>query len=135
MFHTKIACGLAALAVTAGAASAQPAKPAPANRTLPSGDCFDSRDWQGWASPSPDLLYIRVRQKDVYRIDLAPGRSLNSPSDFLVTISRGSSRVCGVIDLDLKVSDRIGPATPLFPLGITKLTPAEAAALPKGSKP
>ena len=32
--------------------------------------CFLANDWQGWKSPSPNVIYIRVRPNDVYRLDL-----------------------------------------------------------------
>lgn len=125
----------ATAALVAAPAFAQPAKrPAPA--TLRGADCFFSRDWQGWKSPSPDVLYIRVRQHDVYRIDLAGGGPrLDSPSMHIVSISRGSDRICAPIDLDLRISDNIGPPIALFPRGIVKLTPEQAKALPKDARP
>jgi hypothetical protein len=125
----------AAAALVAAPAFAQQAKRA-APVALRGADCFFSRDWRGWKSPSPDVLYVRVRQHDVYRIDLGSGGPrLDSPSMHLVSISRGSDRICAPIDLDLRVSDSIGPPIPLFPRGIVKLTPEQAKALPKEARP
>jgi hypothetical protein len=135
MTKARIFALAAATVLAAAPAFAQPAKPSPPV-SLSGGDCFFSRDWRGWKSPSPDVLYIRVRQHDVYRIDLAGGGPrLDGPSMHLVSISRGSDRICAPIDLDLKISDSIGPPIALFPRGIVKLSPEEAKALPKEARP
>jgi hypothetical protein len=135
MTKARIFALAATAALVAAPAFAQPAKRSPPV-ALASKDCFFSRDWQGWKSPSPDVLYIRVRQHDVYRIDLAGGgQRLDSPSMHIVSISRGSDRICAPIDLDLRISDSIGPPIALFPRGIVKLTPEEAKALPKEARP
>lgn len=132
---SRLRLALAAALATAAAMPVLAQTPRP-NGTLPGGQCFYSRDWRGWASPSPDVLYIRVRQKDVYRIDLAPGgTNLNAPLMRLVSITRASDRVCGPIDLDLRATDGIVGPIPLFPKAIVKLTEAEAKALPKNARP
>ncbi|MDB5457396.1 MAG: hypothetical protein JWP92_2981 [Caulobacter sp.] len=123
----------AALAFTAGAAVADvPAKPAKPVRS-----CFQYSDWDGgWVAPQPDVIYLRVRMKDVYRLDLNNGSNLlTSPGVHLVSVVRGGGTVCSPIDLNLKVSDSSGIAIPLFVKAITKLTPEQVAALPKKSRP
>jgi hypothetical protein len=45
---------------------------------------------------------------------------------------RGTSSVCGPLDLDLRVKQgAFGPGQPLFVDAIRKLTPDEVAAIPK----
>jgi hypothetical protein len=99
-------------------------------------NCFLSIDWQGWKSPSPDVLYLKVNMHDVYKVELSGGGSsqLQNPSVHLVSIVRGGNTICSAIDLDLKVSDN-GFITPLIAKTLTKLTPDEIAAIPKKFRP
>ncbi len=130
--------GLTAVAVAglvASAAQAQEtpsaAKPARAERS-----CFSLSDWSGWTAPNDKLMYLKVRSKDVYRLDLAYGSSqLTWPGSHLITVVRGSDQICTPLDLDLRVSDGFGIAIPIRAQTITKLTPEEIAALPKKDRP
>lgn len=131
---------LAALSITLtlGACAAYPPGPPPAahSASMRSGDCFSTRDWQGWASPSDDVLFLRVNGNRYYRVDLLPGSGpIDRGGQFLINTVRGSSRVCSANDLDLKVASTNGFATPLFPRAIRRLTAAEVAALPPNAKP
>jgi hypothetical protein len=98
--------------------------------------CFRSSDWSDWRSPSPDVIYLKVRLHDVYRVNLAGGSNrLNDPGIFLISQVRGSEMICSPLDLDLKVSDSSGFSTPLIARSITKLTPEEVAAIPAKFRP
>lgn len=109
---------------------------APAPQTLAAGDCFSSVQWQGWSSPSDDVLYLRVRGNDVYRVDMLPGSGrLDRGGRFLISEVRGSNRICTANDMDLAIADSHGFRTPLFPRTIRKLTPEEVAALTPGERP
>ena len=105
----------------------------------PKQSCFSIRDWQNWkADPvQKDVLYLRVRMHDVYRLQLTdPEPMLNAPSVHLVSKTRGPDMVCNPIDLDLKVSENGGIASvPIIVKTLTKLTPEQVAALPKGAQP
>lgn len=126
---------IAAAAVSSLALASAPAQ-ARSDAPRSHRDCFQSTDWQGWSSPSPDILYLRVGIKDVYRLDLSAGSSqLQWPSNHLINTVRGSSMVCSGIDLDLAVSDGNGFVQPLIVRSIHKLTPDEIAALPKKDRP
>ena len=35
--------------------------------------CFLSRDWEGWKSPNPNVIYVRVGVSRIYQLDLAAG--------------------------------------------------------------
>ena len=131
----RVVAGAAAL-LAALPAAAQPA-PAPVRGpALPAADCFLMRDWDGWSSPSRDTLYLQVRNRHVYRVDLYGGTSmLNSPGRFLVSRDRGTGRVCSPVDLQLDVADTTGLTQPLFPLTISKLTAEEVRALPRKHRP
>jgi len=100
-------------------------------------NCFFVTEWQGWKSPSPNVLYLKVNMHDVYRVDLSAGSSqLQWPDMHLVSIVRGgSSSICGPLDLDLSVSDGHGFKEPLIAKAITKLTPDEIAAIPPKFRP
>jgi hypothetical protein len=117
----------AALLVPAAAAVA--AAPAPAGR-----QCFYTRDWRGWRAADPEgtAMYVRVGVSRVYRVEFAGTcRQLTSPSARLVTEST-FGQVCSAVDLTVKVSDSSGLApTPCIVKGLTALTPAEVAQLPK----
>jgi hypothetical protein len=108
-----------------------------AGKAQSGGGCFLSRDWDGWsAAGRGDALYLRVRQHEIWRVDLTPGtRAHKAPDDFLVNRVRGSGWICGPLDLDLAVSDYQGFRRPLLAEGLRKLTPAEVAAIPKKDLP
>ncbi len=119
------ALSLSLLAPVAGIAS-----PAPTN------SCFYVTQWQGWKSPSPDVIYQGVNLHDVYRVDLSAGSSMLSwPNMHLVSIVRGSDSICTAVDLDLKISDDHGFTEPLIAKTLTKLTPEQVAAIPKKYRP
>ena len=79
---------------------------------------------------------MKVRGRDVYRVDLAYGSSqLTWPGTHLVSVVRGPDSVCHPLDLDLRVSDGFGMPLPIRAKTITKLTPEEVQALPKKYRP
>jgi hypothetical protein len=99
-------------------------------------NCFYVTQWQGWKSPSPDVIYLGVNMHDVYRVDLSAGSSMLSwPNMHLVSIVRGSDSICTAVDLDLKISDDHGFTEPLIAKSLTKLTPDQVAAIPKKFRP
>jgi hypothetical protein len=118
-----------ALAASAPADTAGPA-------AKPARTCFYLSDWSGWTAPDRNTLYLRVRNRDVYRVDLSHGTSqLTSPGVHLVSIVRGGDSVCAPLDLDLRVSDGFGFAMPIRAKTITKLSTEEIAAIPKKDRP
>jgi len=122
---------LVALAVTAGAPASAETRAAPVKR-----DCFYLSDWDGWSAPDRDTLLLRVRNREVYRVDLHRGTNqLDWPGTHLVSVVRGSDRVCHPNDLDLSVADTSGFSIPIRAKAITKLSAAEKAALSKRDRP
>ncbi len=99
--------------------------------------CFNIRDWGGWTvSPDAKSIYIRTALKDIYRLDFANAcHAAQGVGVHLVNRIRGSSRVCGPLDLDLTVSDGHGFTSSCVVSNITPLSSEAAAALPKGLKP
>ena len=130
MVRSKILAAAAALAMLAGAAQAQPARPA--------NQCFFINQFQGWRAPDAKTIYIRVGVNDIYRLDLATAcNDLLFPDSHLITKTRGPDTVCSAVDWDLSVA-QTGPGsipTPCIVKSMRKLTPAEAAAIPRKFRP
>jgi hypothetical protein len=99
--------------------------------------CFQMIQMNGWRAPDGKTIYIRANANEYYRVDLASECSaLKSINPHLVLTSHGSSLICSAIDLNVKAADTPGGIVePCFPKTLTALSPAEAAALPKASKP
>jgi hypothetical protein len=124
-----IAAGLVVFAAApAGAASP------PASSDHPQ-SCFYVTQWRGWKAPSPDVLYLGVNGRDVYKVELAAGPAMPWSGVELISKTRGSGSVCTALDLDLSVTDGHGYREALIAKSITKLTPAEAAAIPPRFRP
>lgn len=125
-----IAAGLGATAASAAQGDA------PAKATKPPRQCFYLSDWRGWSAPDKNTLYLKVRNREVYRVDLSWGSNqLTWPGNHLVSIVRGTDSVCSPMDLDLRVSDGTGFAMPIRAKTITKLTPEQIEAIPKKDRP
>lgn len=127
--------GLAVAGLGASGASAAQGD-APTKAIKPIRQCFYLSDWRGWTAPDKNTLYMKVRGRDVYRVDLAYGSNqLTWPGTHLVSIVRGPDSICHPLDLDLRVSDGMGFAIPIRAKTITKLTPEQIQALPKKDRP
>jgi hypothetical protein len=129
---------VASLALTASAL-AQPAPSAKQSKAVPENQCFPITSFENWRAPDNKTMYLRVNLNEYFRIDMeGECPELNYPDAHLITVWRGSSEVCGPLDWDLKVADGTGPgsfAVPCIVKGQTRLTAAEAAAIPKKFKP
>lgn len=124
---TLAAAPLAAMAETTPATAAPKAASSP---------CFFVTQWDGWKSPKPDVIYLGVNMHDVYEAVLsAPSTQLGWPDMHLVSQVRGPSSICSAIDLQLAVSDGRGFYQPLIVKSLRKLSPEEAAAIPKQFRP
>jgi hypothetical protein len=124
---------LVAFALVAASAGACAAASPPASTE----NCFLTSDWEGWKSPSPKVIYLRVRVNTVYRLDLsASSEELQEPDVHLISRVRGSDWICSPLDLDLAVADDHGVfREPLIVKSITRLTPDEAKAIPGKFRP
>jgi len=133
---SMIRAGLLTTALLAAAAPAlaDPAAKDAAPRAARS--CFYLSDWDGWSAPDKNTLLMRVRNRDVYRVELTHDSGLlKSPGVHLVSVVRGIDSVCAPLDLDLRVSDGFSMAIPIRAKTITKLTTEEIAAIPKKDRP
>ena len=85
---------------------------------------------EGHRAADPRTLYVGVRNKDVFRIDMhgacLAGANMGDP--LVVETVGGSDLVCRPIDLDLKVAGSIG-LSPCIVKSITKLPPPQIASL------
>ena len=100
-------------------------------------NCFMVNDWHGWSSPSPDVLYLAVNFRDVYKAELAqPMEGLNLVDTVVVSDEAGPQTVCGAVDLHLIMTHRGGGSRQgLIVRSLTRLTPEEIAAIPKKYRP
>jgi len=123
------AAPVAALLAFAGAAHGEPAGKSPAR------SCFPASNVSGFRASDDKTVYLRVGVKDVYRLDLMSACPNVDWNEHIALLSRGgSSFVCTGLDLDVISSTPIGrQRCPVQTL--TKLTPEEAAALPKKAVP
>lgn len=121
----------AVLMAVAAPASAQPASKA----ETPRAPCFRLSDLGGHKIAAPDTLYYSVRRKEVYKFTFS-GSCLAgvTNSDPLILEPLGaSSQICKPLDLNLGVG---GPVSRRCIIkSIERLTPEQAAALPKKLKP
>lgn len=125
-----IAIAFTAAALFSTAASAAPDQKSP-------NACFASNTWQGWSAPGDgDVLYLRVGMHGIYRVELTPGSHVHKDGDnFLVNRIRGSDWICSALDLDLTLSDHQGFRESLIARSMRKLTPEEAAGIPRKDLP
>jgi hypothetical protein len=132
-----LVAGAAAL-LAAGAALAQGApSTAPAAKAAPPySPCFFITQWDGWKAPSENVIYLGVNMHDVYQADLSVGSpQLMWPDVHLVHDVHGSNSVCSPLDLQLYVADSHGFRAPIIVKSLRKLSPEEAAAIPKKYRP
>ncbi|MDO8801037.1 DUF6491 family protein [Phenylobacterium sp.] len=121
---------LAATALTAGASQALAQEPAAGRQ------CFRVSQMDGHRVADPRTLYVGVRNKEVFRIDMhgacLAGANMGDP--LVIETTGGTDLVCRPIDLDLKVAGTIG-LSPCIVKSITKLTPPQIVSLPPKLKP
>lgn len=98
--------------------------------------CFFRQEWKGTWKTAPDsrAIYIKVARR-IYRLDLDSAYPLLK-SPWAVLYNRDSSdTICSAIDFKLVLSDRLGVREAVIVRRLTRLTPAEAASLPKNLRP
>jgi hypothetical protein len=60
---------------------------------------------------------------------------LQSGGVYLIHRVRGNGAICSPLDLDLRISHGSRSSTPILIKSMTKLSPSEAASLPKHLRP
>jgi hypothetical protein len=131
-----IALAGAALVLAAAAAEAQPqsaAKPAPQKSS--SRECFLVRDVDGFNAPDDHTVYIRVGVSQIYRLDLMMDcLNLTFRQSLGIEHTSGEPWICSPLDAEIVYRD-VGMPQRCPVTAIHKLTPDEAAALPKKNRP
>ena len=131
------AAGIAAAALVASLAAASVANAAETSKK-PTSQCFYSRDVNSWSAPDDNTVYIKVGVNDVYKLDvLGPCSGLSFAGNAIGLQSRGggpgNSFICSALDVEIVVPDRVPNRCDVST--ITRLTPADVAALPVKSRP
>lgn len=121
----------------AAAAAALLAGPSQAADGLGQKACFRMSQVRAHRIVRPDIIYLRVNMHDVYRLTTKGSCASGAMADdtLITRTVAGTDIVCKPLDLDIKVRTGPGFATPCIIDKIAKLTPAEAAALPKKQRP
>ena len=133
---------LTAVALFLGAAAFAPAPsdPGPPNGSeaaspaRPRNSCFFNRQVSNFTASDEKTLYLKAG-REVYRLDMF-GRCMDLDTALDVGLdSRPTSSICGPQDVTVVVhSGNLGPQRCAVK-ALTRLTPSEVAALPKGDRP
>lgn len=125
------------LAVAAlGVAAQALAQTQPARSSRPRNACFDAHMINGFNAPDESTVYIRVGVDEIWRLRLM-GSCPNVNWDQRIALQNrsGSSFICDALDAEVLAHDP-GMGLQHCPVSeLHKLTPAEAAALPKKDRP
>ena len=98
--------------------------------------CFNRRDWtRAWrVTPDARTVYISAGGS-IYRLDLVQAYPLLRSPWAILHNTDSSDVICTAIDFRLSVSDRTGNWQAPIVKQLTRLSPEEAAALPKRLRP
>ena len=61
-----------ALALGLALTAAAPFAPTTASAADNASPCFFVSQWRGWSAPEPGMLYLKVGNRDVYRVEVSP---------------------------------------------------------------
>jgi hypothetical protein len=121
----KIALTLIAGALAVSAAVSAAAQPKPDNH------CILTRDLRNHTIDGDHTLYFDVGGREIYRVEANGCLAGASSSDPIVLRDRASTgRICNKLDWDISVRGARCIVT-----GVSRLTPEEAAALPRRVHP
>lgn len=119
----KFVCLAAIAAVAAAPLAAQAA---------PSSVCFRLRDIQSTKLTPDDMaLYMRSSTGAYYKLEFASACSNPSGETLILHPTSNSGIVCGAIGIGVRVRGQQG----CIPSNLTRLTPAEVAAIPPAQRP
>ncbi|MGH7023771.1 MAG: DUF6491 family protein [Caulobacteraceae bacterium] len=120
----KLAVLSSLAAVTVGGVSA-----------APQNQCFLSRNINGFSAPNDRTVYVRVGVKDIWRLDLMNScTGLTFRNGFGLQGSPTGPWICRPLDATV-LFNQTGMRQRCPVSAIHKLTPEEAAALPKRDRP
>lgn len=130
---TSAVIGLAAISLFASAppAGAQGQSPAPPDRQRA---CFHSRNINNFTIPDDRTVYLRVGVSDIWRLDLMSNCPELTFRRNLSFTRSGVGMICSPLDMTIRFNQR--GARRVCPVSaMRRLTPEEAAALPRGVRP
>ena len=122
----KLILAAFAASLLAGAAAAHPAKDPQAIK------CFYTRDLRNHSVGDAHTLYFDVNGRSVYRVEMSNNclATATSSDPLVMRNFTGSPQICHPLDLDISVNGER-----CLVKGLSKLTPEEAAALPRRVRP
>lgn len=121
---TLILAGAAGLLLTTAVATAAAAQGA-------GQQCLRTQSLRNHTVGDDHTLYFDYNGRDVYRVTSSSNcAAAATSSDPIVLRDRGQGMLCAPIDWDISVR-----GTHCIVTGVSKLSPAEVAALPKGKRP
>jgi hypothetical protein len=130
---TVLAAGLAAVGTLALAAASPLGPPPPAGTALPKDQCIVDRDLGNHTVVDQNTLLVDAtgRSRGVYRLTMGNGCLRSAVSSDPINIRYfGGDKICGPNDLALTARSGLCDV-----VSIVKLTPEQAAALPRRLKP
>ena len=121
---TKSALALAGALMLALPAAAQP------NGAVP--ECFLTRDVRNHTVADDHTMYIDVAGRSTYRVAMSNNcmAAMTSSDPYVLRDRAGLGRICHKLDFDVSFQ-----GNRCIVDSVTKLTPAEAAALPRKLRP
>jgi len=134
---TPLAIAAASAVLALGAAGAHADSKAPDAKPARADICFWARNVTSFAAPDDHTVYVKVNVRDVYRLDLMiPCPDVNWNQRIALESSHGAGgSICNALDAEI-ISHATGLGRQRCPVKtLTKLTPEQIAALPKGAKP
>lgn len=129
------AAAVAALGLGLAAQACAQTRPPPRS-SRPQNACFDAHMINGFSAPDESTVYIRVGVSEIWRLKLLGScPNLNWDQRIALQNRSGSSFICDALDAEV-LSHAPGMGLQRCPVSeLHKLTPAEAAALPKKARP
>lgn len=132
------AAAAASFATYAGQSAGQPepagAYGSPAAATAPA--CFRVRQLHNHTVADPHTMYLNYNNQAVYRVTMASAclAAATSSDPIIIKERTGTDQICRPIDLDVSVAVG-GIPTRCIVASIDRLSPEEAAALPRRLRP
>ncbi len=127
----KVGLGIATIALATAALAALPAKAQPGR----SQQCLFVRNINGFNAPNDHTVYVREGVNEIWRIDLMNDCvGLSFRQNFHLRSAGGDPWICSPIQAEVSFRD-IGVPQRCQVSGLHKLSPEEAAALPRRLRP
>jgi hypothetical protein len=131
---TRLIAAVAAAAVCGHGAALAQGGPHGATAAPKVTHCFRPSDVSGWRAVDDRTVYLQTNARHVYRLKLMGACPDVHWAEHIGVSSFGGPMICSAIDATIVSPSSIGPRKcPVSTL--EELTPAQAAALPKGQKP